>query len=129
MPTLLLCPTSLTFHSRALYTYARSPFDHLQLVGRLPLSPCPARFTIHSFHARTYAPMPDQSLTPGQALGRWILHVVVFLLSGGVAAGASALAYQAIAQTQTPLGIYAVIFAAGGFIAYRQTERVLATEA
>ncbi len=69
--------------------------------------------------------MSDSSLTPGQALGRWVLHVVVFLLSGGVAAGASALAYQAIAQTQTPLGIYA----AGGFIAYRQTERVLATEA
>ena len=73
--------------------------------------------------------MSDPSLTPGQALGRWVLHVVVFLLSGGLAAGVSALAYQAIAQTKTPLGIYAVIFAASGFIAYRQTERVLGTEA
>jgi hypothetical protein len=73
--------------------------------------------------------MSDPSLTPGQALGRWVLHVVVFLLSGGLAAGVSALAYQAIAQTQTPLGIYAVIFAASGFIAYRQTERVLGTGA
>ncbi|WP_263784313.1 hypothetical protein [Salinibacter grassmerensis] len=73
--------------------------------------------------------MSDQSLTPGQALGRWILYVVVFLLSGGTAAGVSALAYQAIAQTQTPLGIYAVIFAASGFIAYRQTEQVLKADA
>ncbi|MFB6279747.1 MAG: hypothetical protein ABEK75_09605 [Salinibacter sp.] len=72
--------------------------------------------------------MSEQSLSPGQALGRWILHVFVFLLSGGVAAGLSALAYQAIAQTQTPLGIYAVIFAASGGIAYRQAERVMENE-
>lgn len=69
--------------------------------------------------------MSNQSLSPGQALGRWILHVVIFLAAGGVAAGVSALAYQAIAQTKTPLGIYAVIFAASGLIAYRQAERVL----
>jgi hypothetical protein len=73
--------------------------------------------------------MSDQSLSPGQALGRWVLHVFVFLLSGGIGAGVSALAYQAIAQTKTPLGIYAVIFAASGFIAYRQTERVLESDA
>lgn len=72
--------------------------------------------------------MSDQSLSFGQALGRWILHVFIFLLSGGIAAGLSALAYQAIAQTETPLGIYAVIFAASGFIAYQQTERVLGNE-
>ncbi|PSQ70208.1 MAG: hypothetical protein BRD31_04115 [Bacteroidetes bacterium QH_2_64_26] len=69
--------------------------------------------------------MSEQSLSPGQALGRWILHVFVFLLSGGVAAGLSALAYQAVSNAETPLGIYAVIFAASGFIAYRQTEHVL----
>jgi len=73
--------------------------------------------------------MSDQSLSPGQALGRWILHVLLFIVAGGVAAGISALAYQAIAQTKTPLGIYAVIFAASGLIAYRQTERVLGNEA
>jgi hypothetical protein len=73
--------------------------------------------------------MPDQSLSPGQAFGRWILHVLIFLLAGGVAAGVSALAYQAVAQAQTPLGIYAVIFAASGLIAYRQTERVLGNDA
>jgi len=76
-----------------------------------------------------HGPMSDQLISPGQALGRWILHVFIFLLAGGVAAGLSALAYQAIAQTQTPLGIYAVIYAASGFIAYRQTECVLGSEA
>jgi len=69
--------------------------------------------------------MSEQSLSPGQALGRWILHVFVFLLSGGVAAGLSALAYQAVSNAETPLGIYAVIFAASGLIAYQQTEHVL----
>jgi hypothetical protein len=73
--------------------------------------------------------MSNQSLSAGQAIGRWVLHVIIFLLSGGLAAGVSALAYQAIAQTKTPLGIYAVIFAASGFIAYQQTERVLGNDA
>lgn len=73
--------------------------------------------------------MSDSSLTPGQALGRWVLHVITFVVAGGVAAGVSALAYQAIAQTKTPLGIYAVIFAASGVIAYRLTERVLESDA
>lgn len=73
--------------------------------------------------------MSEQSLSPGQALGRWILHVLIFILAGGVAAGLSALAYQSLAQTKTPLGIYAMIFAASGLIAYRQTERMLGNEA
>lgn len=73
--------------------------------------------------------MSDPSLSSGQAFGRWLLYVLIFLVAGGVAAGISALAYQAIAQTQTPLGIYAVIFAASGLIAYRLTERVLESEA
>jgi hypothetical protein len=70
--------------------------------------------------------MSDQSsLSIGQALGRWVLHVVIFLLAGGVGAGLSALAYESIAQAQNPVGLYGVIFAASGFIAYRLTERVL----
>jgi hypothetical protein len=70
--------------------------------------------------------MSDQSsLSVGQALGRWVLHVVLFVLAGGVAAGLSALAYESIAQAQNPVGLYGVIFAAGGIIAYRLTERVL----
>ena len=69
--------------------------------------------------------MSDSSLSPGQAFGRWILHVLIFLGAGGVAAGLSALAYQAVSNAETPLGIYAVIFAASGLIAYWQTEHVL----
>lgn len=67
----------------------------------------------------------QSSLSVGQALGRWVLHVVIFLLAGGIAAGVSALTYELIAQAQNPMGLYAVIFAAGGLIAYRLTERVL----
>lgn len=70
--------------------------------------------------------MSDPSpLSVGQALGRWLLHVVVFVLAGGVAAGASALTYESISQAENPVGLYGVIFAAGGFIAYRLSERVL----
>jgi hypothetical protein len=70
--------------------------------------------------------MPDPSpLSAGQALGRWVLHVVVFILAGGTAAGASALAYESVAQAENPVGLYGVIFAAAGLIAYRLTERVL----
>lgn len=70
--------------------------------------------------------MSDQSpLSVGQALGRWVLHVVIFLLAGGLAAGVSALAYESVSQVQNPVAVYAVIFAAGGLIAYRLTERVL----
>jgi len=70
--------------------------------------------------------MSEQSpLSAGQAVGRWVLHVVVFILAGGTAAGLSALAYEMVSQAQNPVGLYGVIFAASGFIAYRLTERVL----
>jgi hypothetical protein len=65
------------------------------------------------------------SLSAGQALGRWILHIVIFVVAGGTAAGLSALAYESLTQAESPLGIYGVIFAASGLIAYRLTERVL----
>jgi len=67
----------------------------------------------------------QSSLSAGQALGRWILHVFVFLLAGGAAAGLSALGYESVSQAENPIGLYGVIFAAGGIIAYRLTERVL----
>jgi len=67
----------------------------------------------------------SSSLSVGQALSRWVVQVLVFILAGGAAAGASALAYESIAQTENPVGLYGVIFAAGGIIAYRLTERVL----
>ena len=70
--------------------------------------------------------MSDQSsLSLGRAVGRWVLEVLVFVLAGGIAAGASALAYESVAQAENPVGLYGVIFAAGGVIAYRLTERVL----
>lgn len=70
--------------------------------------------------------MSDQSsLSVGQALARWVLHVVIFLLAGGLAAGVSALAYESLAQAENPVGLYGVIFAVGGVIAYRLTKRVL----
>jgi hypothetical protein len=70
--------------------------------------------------------MSDQSsLSLGRAVGRWVLEVVVFVLAGGIAAGVSALAYESVAQAENPVGLYGVIFAASGFIAYRLTERVL----
>lgn len=65
------------------------------------------------------------NLTAGQAFGRWLLLVVVFIVAGGVAAGVSALAYEAVSQAQNPVGLYGIVFAASGFIAYRLTERVL----
>lgn len=69
--------------------------------------------------------MANSSLSPGQALGRWVLQVLVFVLAGGVAAGASTIIYEWLSQADNPVGLYSVIFAAGGIIAYRLTERVL----
>lgn len=70
--------------------------------------------------------MSDQSpLSVGQAVKRWIIEVSIFLLAGGIAAGGSALLYESISQASNPVALYAVIFAAGGLLAYRHTERVL----
>lgn len=70
--------------------------------------------------------MSDRSsLSIGQAFGRWILHVIIFILAGGLAAGLSALTYESVSQAENPVGLYGVVFAAGGLIAYRLTERVL----
>lgn len=70
--------------------------------------------------------MSDPSpLSIGQALGRWLLQVIVFVLAGGIAAGVSALTYESVAQAENPVGLYGVIFAASGVIAYRLSERVL----
>jgi hypothetical protein len=67
----------------------------------------------------------SSSLSAGQALVRWVLQVVVFIVGGGTAAGLSALAYESITQAENPLGLYGIIFAAGGIIAYRLSEQVL----
>ena len=97
--------------------------------GRSPVCRYPSVLLsspVHRILTHGCASMSDQSsLSVGQALGRWLLHMVLFFLAGGLAAGVSALAYESIAQAQNPTGLYGVIFAAGGFIAYRLTERVL----
>lgn len=67
----------------------------------------------------------ESSLSVGRAFGRWVLYVLVFIVAGGIAAGGSALAYEAVSQGQNPVILYAVIFAASGLIAYRLTKRVL----
>lgn len=67
----------------------------------------------------------SNSLSVGQALRRWVLYVLVFILGGGIAAVASALTHESIAGAENPVGLYAVVFAASGFIAYRLAEQVL----
>ena len=71
----------------------------------------------------------SNSLSVGQALRRWVLYVLVFILGGGIAAVASALTYESIAGAENPVGLYAVVFAASGFIAYRLAEQVLGSTA
>jgi hypothetical protein len=48
-----------------------------------------------------------------------------FLLAGGIAARNSAVTYESIVQAENSVGLYSVIFAASGLIAYRFGERVL----
>ena len=73
--------------------------------------------------------MSDSSpLSVGQAIVRWLVQVFLFVLAGGAAAGLSALAYESVAQAENPIGLYGIIFAAGGIIAYRLSERVFDAE-
>lgn len=69
--------------------------------------------------------MSDHSLSAGQAFGRWVLLVFVFVVAGGIAAGLSSIAYEMVSQAQNPVAVYGIVFAAGGYIAYRLAERVL----
>lgn len=69
--------------------------------------------------------MPDPSpLSTGQALGRWIVYTLLFMLAGGLAAGISALLYEWIVQDTYSAELYAVIFGVSGYIAYRLARRV-----
>lgn len=69
--------------------------------------------------------MPDSSLSAGQALVRWLLQVTLFVVAGGVAAGTSALLYESVSAAENPVVLYGIVFAAGGWIAYRLSGRVL----
>ena len=71
--------------------------------------------------------MPS-SLSVGQALGRWFLHTLIFILAGGLAAGGSSLVYESVAGAQNPVVIYGIIFAAGGWIGYQLSRRVVDAE-
>lgn len=67
----------------------------------------------------------ESSLSAGQALGRWILYVIIFIGGGGLAAGLSALGYEWIVQGEYAREIYAIIFGVSGYVAYRLAERVM----
>ncbi len=69
--------------------------------------------------------MPDAPLTAGHALLRWFIYTLVFILAGGVASGLTALGYKWIIRGEYAHELYAIIFTAGGYIAYRLTERVM----
>lgn len=56
--------------------------------------------------------------TPVQALGLWAAFVVVFLVFGGLGAGLTGLVYEALFGEFDDV-LYAVVFGAHGFIAYR----------
>lgn len=70
--------------------------------------------------------MPDRSpLSAGQAIGRWIVYTLLFMLAGGLAAGISALLYEWIVQEPYSAELYAVIFGVSGYIAYRLARGVM----
>jgi len=64
-------------------------------------------------------------LSIGQAVGRWILHTLVFIIAGGVAAGVSSLVYESLTSAQNDVVVYGVVFAASGWIAYRLSRRAV----
>lgn len=67
----------------------------------------------------------DSPLSFGQALWRWVVYVLTFIVAGGVAGGLSVLTYQSVVADEPTLAVYVLIFAAAGFIAYRLMRRVI----
>jgi hypothetical protein len=64
--------------------------------------------------------MPSgSSLDFGEALARWVVFVITFIIAGGVAAGAASWVYEWVTQQPQTLEMYVLIFAASGFFAYR----------
>ena len=60
---------------------------------------------------------PPRSI--GQALLLWIAFVLIFLFFGGLGAGLTTLAYEAVSGNELQDVVYAIFFAAHGFIAYQ----------
>jgi molybdopterin biosynthesis enzyme len=69
--------------------------------------------------------MSDSSLSISQALTRWFVQVLIFIIAGGVAAGASSLVYETISTAENNVVVYGVVFAGAGWIAYQLSRRVL----
>lgn len=65
----------------------------------------------------------------GQILLHWLLYVVVFHLFGGLGAGGAGLLYELVTQREFSDVLYAVVFGANGFIAYRLAAAWLAGRA
>lgn len=72
--------------------------------------------------------MSDAPISAGRALLRWIIFTLIFLLAGGIAAGLTALGYEWIVRDEYAGELYAIIFTASGYIAYRLAERVVDVE-
>lgn len=72
--------------------------------------------------------MSNASHTPlslGQALLHWVIYVVVFVVFGGIGAGITSLVYELLLPEEFSDVLYAVVFGALGFIAYRLALRYL----
>lgn len=69
--------------------------------------------------------MSDSSLSLGQALARWLIQVLAFIVAGGVAAGVSSLVYETLSAAENNVVVYGVVFAGAGWIAYQLSRRVL----
>lgn len=64
----------------------------------------------------------------GSGLLRWFVLTVLFLIFGGIGAGLTALAYEWIAGNQFSDALYAILFAACGYIAYRELRSIVFSE-
>jgi len=69
--------------------------------------------------------MSDSPLSLGQALARWLIQVLIFVVAGGAAAGVSSLVYETLSAAENNVVVYGVVFAGAGWIAYQLSRRVL----
>lgn len=67
---------------------------------------------------------PPQSI--GQVLLLWLVFSLVFLFFGGLGAGLTTLGYEAVTGNELQDVVYAIFFAAHGFIAYQLLARYYA---
>ena len=65
----------------------------------------------------------------GRALGLWMLYVVVFVAFGGLGAGLTAYIFEALLRMEFSDILYAIVFGAHGFMAYRLVQRIAERDA